>query len=1039
MNKFKITLFTVLSLVIITMVIIKNKDNNTSNLRKNHKNFIDNHPYQKALRLSKEERKALSIPPNKYFEEQSILEMNPKTGKAEPEKLFALQQQLNIQNKAVPGENLNAWVERGPRNVAGRTRAAIYDPNDPTNKRVFAGGVSGGLWVNDNIENGISSWQKLNVPENLAVSAIVFDPNDSQIMYVGTGESYTQGAVNGNGIWKSEDAGETWVHNFGGNSGATTFINDAEVIVNSGGVGNFIAIQSNTFGPDITASFSGNLVLASPIDACDPITNGAAINGNIAVIDRGVCNFTDKVLNAQNNGAIAVIMVNNVVGSLFGMGGTDAAITIPSVMISLADGQILKDAILNGTVNITINNVDQDLPAGLVLVPGKYHVNDIIAWNNGGNTELFATIAESTYGEAANNFLGGELGLFKSVDDGGTWTQVNLPLTPAGNPFQPNDLMITSDNKIWMSTTRSASFSDGGGTIFSSTNGNTFIQQYVSPGGRRVEMAASSTDPNKIYLLIQTGTVQIKLTTDGFDTTPTTLPLPVDAGASVPANDFTRGQAFYNLMIAVDPNDDKIVYVGGIDAFRSNDSGGNWSQITKWVNGNGQPANLSLTHADIHGLTFHPTDSNKGLIFSDGGVAYANSFSNAPNAAGTIVNRFRDYNTAQFYKAGIGQDINQERFLGGSQDNGTNFINNATPTTSFSQEVIGGDGMYCFIDKDSQYMIASVTGNSYFRLNSSGAFLNVIIQENTGTFVNIAELDDNLDILYSNATIGSSRRISRFTNVNSTSPVRTNLTNALLNSAPTVMKVSPYTTSSTTLLVGTALGGLLKLSNADTNPTWSNIQGPAFVGSISAIDFGANENEIMVTFHNYGVPSIWFTENGGNTWQNKEGDFPDIPVKCIMMNPTLDNEVIIGTDLGVWRTANFNDTEPNWVQSQDGMQNVKVTSFSLRTADNLVLASTYGRGFFTGQFSQFPASVGDNELSNALSIYPTVSNGNFTIASTTINKADMQVFDMNGRKVYQKALTINNKTSVSVNLESGVYLVNFTGDNLKESHKIIIK
>ncbi len=1039
MNKFKITLFTILSLVIITVVVINNKDNNISDLRKTHENFIDNHPYQKTLQLSKKERKALSIPPNKYFEEQSILEMNPKTGKAEPEKLFALQKQLNIRNKAVPGENLNAWVERGPRNVPGRTRAAVYDPNDPTHQRVFAGGVSGGLWVIDNIESGISSWQKLDVPENLAVSSIVFDPNNTQVIYVGTGESYVQGAVNGNGIWKSEDAGLTWVHNFGGNSGATTFINDAEVVINSGGSGTFIAIQSNTFGPDIVASFSGNLVLANPNDACNPITNGGVINGNIAVIDRGDCNFTDKVLNAQDNGATAVIMVNNVVGSLFGMGGTNASITIPSVMITQADGQILKDAMLSGTVNITINNIDQDLPAGLVLVPGKYHVNDIIAWDNGGNTELFASIGESTYQDANGNFLGGELGLFKSTNDGATWTQVNLPLTPAGNPFQPNDLMITTDNKIWMSTTRSNSFGDGGGTIFSSTNGNTFTQQYVSPGGRRVEMAASSTDPDKIYLLIQTGTVQIKLTTDGFNTTPTTLPLPVDAGNSIPANDFTRGQSFYNLMIAVDPNNDAIVYVGGINAFRSTNNGNDWSQITKWTNGNGQPANLSLTHADVHGLTFHPTDSNRGLIFSDGGVAYAISFSNAPNAAGTIVNRFRDYNTTQFYKAGIGQNINQERFLGGAQDNGTNFINNATSTTSFSQEVIGGDGMYCFIDKDSQYMIASVTGNSYFRLNSSGGFLNVIIQENAGTFVNIAELDDNLDILYSNATVGNSIRISRFTNVNSATPIRTNLTNALLNSAPTVMKFSPYTTSSTTLFVGTALGGLLKITNADTNPIWSNIQGSAFVGSISAIDFGENENEIMVTFHNYGVPSIWFTEDGGNSWQNKEGDFPDIPVKCIMMNPTLDNEVIIGTDLGVWRTANFNDTEPNWVQSQEGMQNVKVTSFSLRTADNTVLASTYGRGFFTGQFSQWPASVNDNEINNALNIYPTVSNGNFTIASTIINKATMQIFDMNGRRVYQKPLTINGRTSISVNLAKGVYLVNFTGENLKESHKIIIK
>jgi hypothetical protein len=40
------------------------------------------------------------------------------------------------------------WIERGPYSIGGRTRAIMYDPNDATGKRVFAGGVSGGLWVN---------------------------------------------------------------------------------------------------------------------------------------------------------------------------------------------------------------------------------------------------------------------------------------------------------------------------------------------------------------------------------------------------------------------------------------------------------------------------------------------------------------------------------------------------------------------------------------------------------------------------------------------------------------------------------------------------------------------------------------------------------------------------------------------------------------------------------------------------------------------------------------------------------------------------
>lgn len=106
----------------------------------------------------------------------------------------------------------------------------------------------------------------------------------------------------------------------------------------------------------------------------------------------------------------------------------------------------------------------------------------------------------------------------------------------------------------------------------------------------------------------------------------------------------------------------------------------------------------------------------------------------------------------------------------------------------------------------------------------------------------------------------------------------------------------------------------------------------------------------FVTFHNYGTTSVWYTNNGGTTWQNKEGDLPNLPVKCILQNPFDSNEVIIGTELGVWYTINFNSTSPNWRRSNNGMKDVKVLSFDYRTTDNTILVATYGRGMFTGEF-----------------------------------------------------------------------------------------
>ena len=92
---------------------------------------------------------------------------------------------------------------------------------------------------------------------------------------------------------------------------------------------------------------TGDLVLVNDAvggthEACGTISNEESLAGNIAVIDRGNCNFTVKVKNAQDLGAIAVIMINNVAGDPFGMGGTDNSIVIPAVMISLEDGDLLK-------------------------------------------------------------------------------------------------------------------------------------------------------------------------------------------------------------------------------------------------------------------------------------------------------------------------------------------------------------------------------------------------------------------------------------------------------------------------------------------------------------------------------------------------------------------------------------------------------------------------------------------------------------------------------------------------------------------------
>ncbi len=138
--------------------------------------------------------------------------------------------------------------------------------------------------------------------------------------------------------------------------------------------GNYNAAESG-FSPNNKLAnvgpIIGNLVLAddgiisgtpgsSIHDLCEPPTpaNAALLNGNIAVIRRGACSFVQKVKNAQNAGAIAAIVINNTVTAPFSMGGFDPTITIPAVMISMADGALIEaQLVIPTTVSVSMSAI----------------------------------------------------------------------------------------------------------------------------------------------------------------------------------------------------------------------------------------------------------------------------------------------------------------------------------------------------------------------------------------------------------------------------------------------------------------------------------------------------------------------------------------------------------------------------------------------------------------------------------------------------------------------------------------------------------
>ena len=126
-------------------------------------------------------------------------------------------------------------------------------------------------------------------------------------------------------------------------------VEELKITAPSSLAGTVIQFGTANFGPAPTpGNFSGEVVLGNDgvgttSDGCEPFVNAFEISGRIALIDRGICAFTVKVKNAQNAGATGAIIANNLAGGgPIGLGGSDSTIVIPSVGISLEQGNLIR-------------------------------------------------------------------------------------------------------------------------------------------------------------------------------------------------------------------------------------------------------------------------------------------------------------------------------------------------------------------------------------------------------------------------------------------------------------------------------------------------------------------------------------------------------------------------------------------------------------------------------------------------------------------------------------------------------------------------
>ena len=196
------------------------------------------------------------------------------------------------------------------------------------------------------------------------------------------------------------------------------------------GIAGFYVNALAGFGPALpTTPLTADLVLVEDeliptSDGCDQLLNGSALEGRIALVDRGQCNFVDKVWGLQLAGAVAVIVVNNVVGVPFAMGdggGGGDGITIPAVMVTQDDGQLFKQALLDGPVEATLmaasmeNLRDPDFDNGIIAHEYGHGVSNRLT---GGAANTDCLWNDEQMGEGWSDWMG--LVLTMRPNDGAT-------------------------------------------------------------------------------------------------------------------------------------------------------------------------------------------------------------------------------------------------------------------------------------------------------------------------------------------------------------------------------------------------------------------------------------------------------------------------------------------------------------------------------------------------------------------------------------------------------------------------------------------
>lgn len=574
--------------------------------------------------------------------------------------------------------------------------------------------------------------------------------------------------------------------------------------------------------------------------------------------------------------------------------------------------------------------------------------------------------------------------VMRSTDGGTSWSMVlgtaDCFTTMVG------DLIVTPTGRIYAGLAgNSPSSLDGLWTSIDGTNwthiagtgvATTPPEWNVANAYRRIVLAYAPSNENIVYALYYnnvtsscTGVAAPEAELFKYDNSfgiwqELSTTLPNEPGCSN-GNDPFAVQGGYDLEIAVKPNDQNTIFIGGTNAYRSTDGGLTWSRIGGYANTSGY-SRYNNHHPDVHVLKFGPADNNLLFSGSDGGIHVADIFQTFPNWV-SLNNNLISY---QYYHVAIKPETGVNDFLGGAQDNGTT---SAVGGGNVFSELLSGDGVAVGLASGPApytQFAGTQSGPIYRRAsNVAPGFVNATLtppglnSNYASIFVTYFYLDpDNTENLYYSCQLfsGSSNRIQRLTNATTATNSSWTLMDFSYSGYVRSMATTRGTyTSSSRLYLGTSGGKVYRMTdpqNAPSSEIPDDITPPGMSGSRTVLGLAVNptnHNELMAVYSNYGTFNIWYTNNAGDaspTWINAEGNLTAPSVRsCMIAQNGATTEYYVGTSIGLYRTTSMSGVI-TWAQEAiNDIGNAPVVSLVLRPSDNFFAIGTHGLAMWRGQ------------------------------------------------------------------------------------------